>query len=257
MSATYKDLKEIVRSYLQQSFNFNEAFPGNVTVEDRAVVIDNCILRACNNARKWVEKKNNWVRNEVIADITIPAGEWFELTELEDVMTGDTFDMNVLTEVYYIPEGSDPGCQTEPLELVHYRTLSKMQHQMRLKRIHIAVWNNKISVVPALTKDVNLRLFGYRWMNDYLEYVAPVTADPEADPPVAAVDEVNSTDWMMQVGFDVLQWAAICEVNHLIQVYVPRQEGSLPPPVDSRDSSLLTLMDWDSDLKDAQFNSNA
>lgn len=325
MSATYLDLENIVLAYLQQTLPINDPFVGNVSSEDRLVVIKNCILRGANNARKWIEKKNNWVRNEVVADISIPAGEWVELAGLTDTMTGKMFRMNTLTEIYHMTDGKQ-AC--EPFPLAHYRTLSKMQTKFAyLNRVHATVWNNKISLVAPQNKAYDFRLYGYRWLDDYyaqnmysvngadvpdyngnyyvvgtenerivatrdgvpytgsepalwydsdrwfLMGVSPVNwrsaftsvLTPDLVPAWTSPDGATGTitvtpgvaeinDWILTDGFDVLQWATICEVNHLIQTFVPRQEGSLPPPTASRDDALMTLLDWDADLKDAQFN---
>lgn len=53
-------------------------------------------------------------------------------------------------------------------------------------------------------------------------------------------------DPMLEEGFEYLQWATIVEVNHLLQTFTPRTEGTLPPPTRSRDAAWDALMVADS-----------
>lgn len=237
MSATYQDLKTIVRDYLQQNFNLNSPFPGAVEGVDRDEVLDRCILRACNNARKWIEKKNNWTKCEVVADITLAPGEYLPLVDLTDKLTDESFRMNTLVEAYQLPEGQTTHC-TDPFPLVHFRTLAKLQTaRAGYSRPHLVTVNNRITLLPAQTKSYTFTIYGYRWLPDYIDS-----------------NEVEQIDWILEDGFDTLQWAALCEVNHLVQHFVARQEGTIPPPESSRDTSLASLIDWDTDQQNAQFN---
>lgn len=47
-------------------------------------------------------------------------------------------------------------------------------------------------------------------------------------------------------GSQFLLWQTIVHLNKLFRVFVPRQEGNLPPPTDLADAGLQTLVDWDS-----------
>lgn len=46
-------------------------------------------------------------------------------------------------------------------------------------------------------------------------------------------------------GQQYLLWATIVQLNKLFKVFVPRQEGNLPPPTDQADAGLQSLIDWD------------
>lgn len=50
-----------------------------------------------------------------------------------------------------------------------------------------------------------------------------------------------STDWFLKHGFEYMQWATIVEVNHLLQTFVQRQEGSLSPPEQMRDRAFEAI----------------
>lgn len=57
---------------------------------------------------------------------------------------------------------------------------------------------------------------------------------------------VSYDDPMLEESFEYLQWATIVEVNHLLQQYTPRTEGTLPPPTSSRDAAFESLVIDDS-----------
>tara|TARA_R110000772_G_scaffold266171_1_gene388303 strand:- start:25805 stop:26794 length:990 start_codon:yes stop_codon:yes gene_type:complete len=50
-----------------------------------------------------------------------------------------------------------------------------------------------------------------------------------------------TTDWFIGRGFEYMQWACIVEVNHMLQTFVPRQEGSLSPPERLRERAFEAL----------------
>ncbi len=58
---------------------------------------------------------------------------------------------------------------------------------------------------------------------------------------VAVSDTLSNTDWFLQRGFEYMQWACIVEVNHLLQTFVNRQEGSLSPPERLRERAYEAL----------------
>jgi len=49
-------------------------------------------------------------------------------------------------------------------------------------------------------------------------------------------------NWFLERGFEYLQWAVICELNHMLLKFVPRQEGTLGPPDSARDKALDALI---------------
>lgn len=60
------------------------------------------------------------------------------------------------------------------------------------------------------------------------------------------VSENPTSDVWTTHGSQFLLWQTIVHLNKLFRVYVPRQEGNLPPPTDLADAGLQTLVDWDS-----------
>lgn len=64
----------------------------------------------------------------------------------------------------------------------------------------------------------------------------------------------SNTDWLLEHGFEYMQWATICETNYLLKVFLPRTEGSLPAPTRERDDALESLLRWDTEMVNAQLN---
>jgi hypothetical protein len=73
------------------------------------------------------------------------------------------------------------------------------------------------------------------WLADYTQ--ADVD-DPDAAP----------KDFLLDVGFEYLQWCIIIELNKLFKTFVPRQEGNLSEPEDMRKQAWADLLLWDSYL---------
>lgn len=65
-----------------------------------------------------------------------------------------------------------------------------------------------------------------RWLPDYTE----------------ADKNTPDFDFFLTHGADYLMWSSIVEVNHLVQTFVPRQEGTPAPPVKFRDEAFMSIM---------------
>ena len=55
----------------------------------------------------------------------------------------------------------------------------------------------------------------------------------------------EDSDFFLEHGFEYMMWACVVEVNRLIQAFVPRSEGSLPPPIRERDEAAQALIEFD------------
>ncbi len=62
---------------------------------------------------------------------------------------------------------------------------------------------------------------------------------------IASIPVDDLTDYFLLHGFAYMQWATVVELNHLIQRFVPRQEGSIGPPTKERDVQLALLINND------------
>ena len=55
-------------------------------------------------------------------------------------------------------------------------------------------------------------------------------------------DDLDVTDFLLEDGFDFMMWQTILEVNYIVQVYVPRVDGSLSPPEKARNEAWVSMM---------------
>lgn len=69
------------------------------------------------------------------------------------------------------------------------------------------------------TAPVLVELTGLRWMEAY------------------TLDNPSATDFLLTDGFDFMMWQTILELNYIVQIYVPRVDGSLPPPEKARNEA--------------------
>lgn len=63
--------------------------------------------------------------------------------------------------------------------------------------------------------------------------------------PVAAISSGTSDIWTTHAT-QFLLWATVVHLNQKFRVFVPRQEGNLPPPSDKADAGLQAFVEWDS-----------
>ena len=108
-----------------------------------------------------------------------------------------------------------------------------LEHQERRTELGIA-WNfttlisigERFFLYPESTAtDQTIRVDANLWMPEYLDD--------------------SDSDSFLKHGFDYMQWACIVELNRLLQVFVPRQEGNIPPPNNERDEALKELIEFD------------
>lgn len=81
-----------------------------------------------------------------------------------------------------------------------------------------------------LTAAYTINLTGSRWMDVY------TVAD------IDDLEDSTQTDTLITFGFDFMLWQAIIELNNIVQIYVPRAEGSLPPPYKARDEAWGSML---------------
>ena len=58
-------------------------------------------------------------------------------------------------------------------------------------------------------------------------------------------DDVAANSFFLEHGSEWLTWALVCDLNFRYQVFVPRQEGMLPPPFQQRDELWQALVAFD------------
>tara|TARA_R110000803_G_scaffold136034_1_gene202993 strand:- start:29373 stop:30065 length:693 start_codon:yes stop_codon:yes gene_type:complete len=228
MSTTYTELEDVVLAYLQDNVTVAEVFKGTTDPAVLTAKIKELILRAANNAKQSAQQMHNFVYDEVGAVAVIPAGSGLDLTSLTDTDSAEVFELNVLTEVMY---------NGWPIALSSRGAYNKLLYkQGQVNRVTGVRQRNMLKLIPAQDVNVDVEVLGYRKLAPYSVTV--------------------TTDWLLDEGFEYLQWATICEVNHLVQVYLGRAEGTLPPPTKSRDVALEKLIRWDVDMLESNYTTN-
>lgn len=95
----------------------------------------------------------------------------------------------------------------------------------------------RTTTVEASPLTVYLECFG--WLKDYTQ--AQVT-NPDA----------TSQDFLLEFGFEYLQWTIIIELNYIFKSFVPRQEGNLSSPENMQTQAWKDLLVWDAYLVEPQ-----
>lgn len=128
-----------------------------------------------------------------------------------------------LSENYIMPLRFESKIRTADRLIEHLDRQSDSIISLNQSRINLH--GRKIFTYPYNTEDVLLYVDVNRWLQDYL------------------LD--SDTDQFLVHGFEFMQWATIVETNRLLQRFVIRQEGNLPPPTAERDRALQDFIEWD------------
>lgn len=235
LTTTLQELRDIVDLLLQKA---NPAVANHPLFAqgDQATLDtkwDGMFYRAVNNAMRRAEQAHDFQFSLKCLQGVIPAGiGGLSLSGLTEYGGSDTFDVKTLETVYIKGDG-------DALTVVRHESRKRMTDRLLERDDNLQVdqtsevleskvltFGGKVYMYPTnLTQDVNVVFDAYVWQ--------PLFDDLEAVSP------------FLQYGFEYMQWATVVEANHLFQTFVPRQEGSLPPPIKERDDALRRLIDWD------------
>lgn len=245
----YTDVKAAVNYYLQSNFpSAASPISGSGSLSDVTTAMDTLILLACNNARRWAELKHDFRLNDVTVGATLPSTGLGVLIEgLTDVYSVSTYDLKTIKNVWrtttagtkfpvrwmtrdqWVADKMDiqnkRGWDASVYGMERYPS-DGLAEANRLDNQCLVLIGNRLVMEPPNTEAITLVIDGQKWMSDY-------------------VVSTNETDFLIKRGKAFFIYAAICEANMLIQRFVPRQEGSLPPPTAERDKEFAALMDWD------------
>lgn len=260
---TYGELKDQVRDYLQ----FEGADGAN------QVVLDRLIAREINNARLWMERKRDWKMSVGTGQMLVPASG-ARLSDMVDYLPfptqlmfhlpgGPPFLWEVGPDLHFsfLPY-ERPGVPVRMKSLLGARALSNLEHGPDRYELPIytqrgrrsALFNRRELFACERSRvsasgfsanecalllegdwiypqgfDVNLlhpfEFIGYLWLDDY--------TDP------------GQTDFLLEYCPEVLLWKAILNVNHRAQLFVPRQEGGLAPPLGMLEDAWRSAVEWD------------
>ncbi len=187
-------------------------------------VFDGLFYRAVDNARKFAERRHDFSQALVSVSFTLAAGGSVNLSSLlgDDAIT---YNIRAPKTLYNATSGN--------LIRVPLRTRDAIANRNQMRRLITgsagyevsgSLFGKTLSLEPALIEDVPMVVDGYKYFDD------------------VPTDDDTHTDWFIQYAFDFLQWGCVVELNHLNQVFIPRQEGSLDAPTRARDLALESLI---------------
>jgi hypothetical protein len=169
-----------------------------------------------------------WTGSTGIADGTYTV--WFN-TEEGNMTAKHYRKVKAIRGIWLVNEDGDAE------KPIHFHTKDKFQ-RMLLENVDRnefgeISWNENVIIghgrrlycYPNNTEGVTLRVDANVWLDNY-------------------INDGDSDEFLVH-GFDYMQWATIVELNRLLKVFVPRQEGNLPAPTTERDNALRSLIEAD------------
>lgn len=236
--STLSALKTAVKAFVYNNSNYSDVLPGETSAVNLEAKIDAAILVAVNNAKLFAEKQHDFAYTEVSVPVTLTSAG----ASIFALGSGPT-KMKKVTGVKLVC--SDGG--TKPMLFTKGKDLDirqRISDRLGVEDRYPSYSPGAISHEPQITlrgltlnsfpllssgESMSIMVDGYKWTDRY-----------------TALD--NTTDWLIQCGFDFLMWQTIIELNYIVNIFVPRQEGSLSPPEKLRDEAFASLLIVDSDL---------
>lgn len=231
---TVGELKQQVKDYLHIGSGHDAS---------DLIIINRLVLQALNNARIWAERENDFALALVHGTLVVSPATGGELTAVD--VSGDTVTIKSIVNVF-LEEPSGSG-NIYPLRRRPRKTYvgaaqrSNLLQDARLPddwpvappsvanvNMEVLHFGNTLFLEPSPSNNATLIIDGYRWMPAYTD---------DAD-----------TDFFTEHCSDFLLWKAVIEVNHRLEIYAPRQEGTLTPPTNMRDEAWEAVLKWDSFL---------
>jgi len=241
MPNTLKVLQDQVMAMLQVSLNQRDSFQGEPQ-QDLDELLNTTFLRAANNARLWAERQHDFsfmddaIKHDVFSGVPMKWNDFSDSIYNSAIL----IRLKTINQVYV-----KVGDNYQPI-----RTISRKLAARRMR--------DSLDLRQVLDDDYRYLADGekptYLYQmavvhGDWLEFVPKYEGEIRIDGNKWAEDWAGLDDdggpWLT-FGFDFLQWQVILELNHMLQVFVPREEGSLAPPEKMRDYAWQNFIEWDS-----------
>lgn len=209
--------------------------------EDMIVGATDLFLTAANNARRLAEKRHNfeaaWVRGTLSIDYQngalftsatmLPANRFSSIKELIS-LTGS------INNCWYPIRFTRPKGLPEGYDWTYPKYPTDGEALVCSNNIGLVIRGDNVYLYPDQTQTGTLstRFEGYGWLKDYTE---------------AMLDEEQAApqDFLLEFGFDYLQWTIIIELNYRFHTFVNRQEGNVGTPSALKQEAWEDLVAWD------------
>lgn len=320
---TLAHLIKTVNMYLQTDFpatTRHTLFQQGDTAEVQAAV-DDLIITAANNARRWAEMRHDFMCASVTLPATIPSEGMVDLNNIDGISVKNIEAIDYAdtkTPISVINKKSDWYRRYEQLDRLpdgarqtDGTRYSDFGYNLTYLESKILLQGNKLSTASPCADALDITIHGFEWLPNYsldvftgfhqavainpggnlllnnddswpdntteVEFTVPVFngseiviqpgrypvvnqasrtlilshpafTDPNFQPNIVVKTYSSSgpaPDWFLTHGFEYMQWATIVEVNHLLQTFVQRQEGSLSPPEQLRERAFEAMRQLD------------
>lgn len=231
-------LKDAVKGFVYNNSNYTDKFQGGTSAVSMEAQIDAALLVAINNARLWAERNHDFAFTKVSVPVSLTSAG----LDINNLGVSNTRMKKIVgVDVVTTGGGTMPLlCTTKQDLRIKLRNQDRIQIHERypgsypsalMLEPRIIVDGLQLNSYPGLStgQSMDIIVHGYQWLERYAE-----------------LD--GTTDWLIQNGFDFMMWQSVLEVNHIVNVFVPRQEGSLSPPEKLRDEAWSGLVIVDSDI---------
>lgn len=218
-------------------------------------------LVAANNARKSAEKKHDFEYSRCTATLSIDGVNGGDLNDAVIAPAGFTGVRQILavstqrTNGVFVPVpfvSANVAIEHDRTEIElakdywpveRYPSDASFLYMVGeaniVQRGHMIYRFPRVSTVtPDQINPLPLYLECYGWLRDYVE------ADLQKN------DTDPAPDFLVDNGFDYLQWTIIIELNYKFHTFVPRQEGNVGSPERLQQQAWQDLTSWDTYLID-------
>jgi hypothetical protein len=226
---TVGDLMDAVKGFVFNNSNYLDLFQGTSSGVDVENKLDQSLMVAANNARLWAEKNHDFACSQVSVPTLLGGGLVVDLQHVEH--DDQCWRLKKLVGVDFVCDdgGLEPLVVTTKRDLnIKQRWMDKLVVRGNALLPRVVVQGMKMKMVPDPSQQFAVEIDGYWWMDEYRD--------------------LNQSDWILENGFDFMMWQCILELNHIVQIFVPRNEGSLPPPERLKQAAWDSLVLVDSDF---------
>lgn len=234
--ATITDIKNFVASYLHRT-TVNDLNPLNLS--PAGINVDLGML-AINSASKYAQKMHDFKACEVNVFLSVPStGGSLSACYATSALTGTAIGVKRIDSVLL------------PLTGGEYVPVEFMTNDAFVSRVRRAIGRHPWEATKTLADLGFSPSNPLSYLNGTTLFLYPITTTLTVQMNVTRwlVDYAagGDTDFFTQIGNDFLQWQSVLEVNKLLRVFAPKQEGNVDEEAIKlmADSALSALIEYD------------